>query len=69
LRAACPCAGCRAQRLAGGPAQSPPGVMVTAIHPMGYGVQLVFSDGHARGIYPWPYIASLGAADVNRQAA
>lgn len=25
----------------------------------GYGVQLVFSDGHARGIFPWAYLASL----------
>lgn len=61
LRDACPCAGCRAQRRAGEPVRSPPGVTLAAIHPMGYGVQLVFSDGHARGIYPWPLLASLAA--------
>ncbi|VVQ11755.1 hypothetical protein PS938_03710 [Pseudomonas fluorescens] len=25
----------------------------------GYGLQLVFSDGHERGIYPWAYLAQL----------
>jgi DUF971 family protein len=34
-------------------------VRVTAFGPTGYGVQLVFSDGHARGIFPWAYLASL----------
>ena len=29
---------------------------------MGYGAQLVFSDGHARGIYPWQYLAQLADA-------
>lgn len=30
----------------------------------GYAVNLVFSDGHRRGIYPWPYLRALadGAA-------
>ncbi|MNN61889.1 hypothetical protein D3C81_1771500 [compost metagenome] len=28
----------------------------------GYGVQLVFSDGHERGIYPWAYLRELGHA-------
>nr|WP_234825174.1 gamma-butyrobetaine hydroxylase-like domain-containing protein [Cupriavidus necator] len=26
---------------------------------MGYGVQIVFSDGHDRGIYPWRYLQAL----------
>ncbi|WP_459569001.1 gamma-butyrobetaine hydroxylase-like domain-containing protein [Cupriavidus sp. 8B] len=29
---------------------------------MGYGVQIVFSDAHERGIYPWAYLRTLGAA-------
>ena len=28
---------------------------------MGYGVQIEFSDGHARGIYPWRYLSELSA--------
>lgn len=27
-----------------------------AMVPMGYGVQLVFSDGHDRGIFPWAWL-------------
>jgi len=30
------------------------------IHSMAYGVQLIFSDGHAQGIYPWPFLEALG---------
>ena len=35
-------------------------VRVVQIHPQGYGVELVFSDGHQRGIYPWAYLAAMG---------
>jgi DUF971 family protein len=62
LRAACPCAGCRRVRLAGSPSAVTiaPDVTLTGIEPMGYGVQLLFSDGHARGIYPWSLLHALG---------
>ncbi|MGN6666654.1 MAG: gamma-butyrobetaine hydroxylase-like domain-containing protein [Trinickia sp.] len=59
LRRACPCAGCRAARLAGHDAAPDPIVTVTGIEPMGYGVQLSFSDGHDRGIFPWSYLESV----------
>jgi DUF971 family protein len=29
------------------------------VNPQGYGVQLVFDDGHERGIYPWSYLREL----------
>jgi DUF971 family protein len=29
------------------------------MQPMGYGMQIVFSDGHAQGIYPWEYLKRL----------
>lgn len=61
LRASCPCAGCRRVRLAGGVPDVDPDVMLSAIEPMGYGVQLAFSDGHARGIYPWAWLETLGS--------
>ncbi|HYQ49053.1 MAG TPA: DUF971 domain-containing protein, partial [Pseudomonas sp.] len=35
-------------------------VRIERVEPQGYGVQLVFSDGHERGIYPWPYLRELG---------
>jgi len=35
-------------------------VTITAVEPVGsYGVRLVFSDGHDRGIFPWPYLAEI----------
>jgi DUF971 family protein len=35
-------------------------VEVLDIHSMAYGAQLVFSDGHARGIFPWPLLETRG---------
>ncbi|RAS20946.1 DUF971 domain-containing protein [Paraburkholderia bryophila] len=66
LRDACPCAGCRRLRNAAGPngtATQAHDVVVTEIQPMGYGVQLVFSDAHDRGIFPWPYLHALPAIE------
>ncbi|MFX7796821.1 gamma-butyrobetaine hydroxylase-like domain-containing protein [Acinetobacter baumannii] len=40
---------------------APADTRVMAIEPAGYGVQLIFNDGHARGIYPWAYLAELAA--------
>ena len=60
LREACPCAFCRRIRHDGGVLRAAPGLTLTGIEPMAYGVQLAFSDGHARGIYPWSYLEKLG---------
>jgi DUF971 family protein len=57
LRGACPCAGCRANRLRGTISLIDADIEVTAINNMLYGVQIVFSDGHDRGIFPWVYLA------------
>jgi len=57
LREACPCAGCRLLRSGEDGLKVPRDVVVSEIRPMGYGLQLVFSDGHDRGIFPWPYLA------------
>ncbi|MFF7709012.1 gamma-butyrobetaine hydroxylase-like domain-containing protein [Pseudomonas sp. NPDC007930] len=59
LRAACPCSACRAARLGGRIDSAQAGVRVEQVVAQGYGVQLVFSDGHARGIYPWAYLAGM----------
>ena len=61
LHGACRCAECQFKRHHGTPINVPAAVRVTAVEPAGYGVQLVFSDGHARGIYPWAYLAELAA--------
>lgn len=64
LRAACRCGPCRARALRG---ESPanPTVELTGAEPIGaYAVQLIFSDGHDRGIYPWELLHELSANPV-----
>ncbi|MGS0892350.1 gamma-butyrobetaine hydroxylase-like domain-containing protein [Burkholderia stagnalis] len=61
LRGACPCAACRGIRLAGGQVDAWPDLTLDDVQAAGYGIRLVFGDGHARGIYPWPYLAALTA--------
>jgi DUF971 family protein len=60
LRRACPCAACRRIRIAGNVVRAAEDVAVVDIHSMAYGVQLSFSDGHAQGIFPWPFLEALG---------
>jgi DUF971 family protein len=59
LRVQCKCADCKV---------APPRedvldsttLRLDEIRPVGtYGVQLIFNDGHNRGIYPWQYLYSL----------
>lgn len=59
LRRQCPCSQCRAFRLRGITPLVDERVRVIEVNGQGYGVQLVFSDGHERGIYPWDYLAGL----------
>ncbi|NHL66646.1 DUF971 domain-containing protein [Burkholderia ambifaria] len=60
LRSDCPCAACRKIRLGGGRVDAQPGLTLDGVEAAGYGIRLLFGDGHARGIYPWPYLAELG---------
>jgi DUF971 family protein len=60
LRAACRCAQCVRSRADGLFPPSFDGVVIERASPIGsYGVNLGFSDGHARGIYPWAYLSQL----------
>ncbi|MFJ5253653.1 DUF971 domain-containing protein [Pseudomonas sp. NPDC088414] len=61
LRRQCPCSQCRTFRLKGVTPLVDERVRLIEINLQGYGVQLVFSDGHQRGIYPWDYLAQLSA--------
>lgn len=61
LRGACPCSQCRAARLQGRIDLVPSGVVLREVNLQGYGAQLVFDDGHDRGIYPWEYLRRLGS--------
>lgn len=56
LRGICPCAGCRKHRLLGTIPLIDADIEVTEINNMIYGVQIIFSDGHDRGIFPWVYL-------------
>ena len=60
LRLACRCAHCTRARIDGKFPERFDGVTITDVTSMGhYGLNVSFSDGHARGIYPWSYLADL----------
>lgn len=65
LRAACRCAQCSARRLRGEPETIAESIAITALAPIGeYAVNIAFSDGHARGIFPWAMLRALGEASA-----
>ena len=70
LRGACKCAHCTRARIDGVFPDRFDGIAVVQVSPIGdYAINLAFSDGHARGIYPWPYLLGLNereAPDQNR---
>ncbi|MEO0821111.1 MAG: DUF971 domain-containing protein [Pseudomonadota bacterium] len=40
----------------------PPDIAITAMEAVGaMGVNIAFSDGHDRAIYPWPYLREIAA--------
>ncbi|MFM0525961.1 gamma-butyrobetaine hydroxylase-like domain-containing protein [Paraburkholderia strydomiana] len=59
LRSACMCVQCRKRELDGETPLSSPYVKLVDARPSGYGLQLVFDDGHERGIFPWIYLKRL----------
>jgi prepilin-type processing-associated H-X9-DG protein len=63
LREACRCAWCTRARHEGTFAPSFDSVAIERLSPIGgYAVNIAFSDGHARGIYPWAYLRMLAQA-------
>ncbi|MES2582134.1 MAG: gamma-butyrobetaine hydroxylase-like domain-containing protein [Pseudomonadota bacterium] len=72
LRAQCRCTQCRQASVRGGTQHASTPVTLVDASPVGsYGLQLHFSDGHDRGIYPWAYLHELAhraVADVAREA-
>lgn len=60
LRRACCCAECLRVRRSGRNVVVPDGIELIEVVPYGpNAVQLRFSDGHERGIYPFPYLREL----------
>lgn len=63
LRGACKCAHCLRARIDGVFPDRFAGIAITEVAPIGgYAINLVFSDGHARGIYPWAFLLGLSEA-------
>ncbi|MGQ9372063.1 DUF971 domain-containing protein [Azospirillum sp. ST 5-10] len=61
LRAHCPSAGATRLRLAGLAVPPPDGLTIASVAPVGrYALTVGFSDGHRRGIYPWPLLRAMG---------
>jgi len=59
LRLACKCAHCTRARFDNRFPERFPDVAITEIGDLGYGLNISFSDGHNRGIYPKAYLLSL----------
>jgi DUF971 family protein len=67
LRRRCRCAACRYLALTDteqpGAVKTLPGTetatTILAVSPLGYGLQLHFSDDHNRGIFPWAYLREI----------
>jgi DUF971 family protein len=59
LRLSCKCAHCTRARFDGRFPERFPGIAITEIGDLGYGLNISFSDGHNRGIYPKAYLLSL----------
>jgi len=61
LRSRCRCGGCEQQRRhLGGLPETAAETRIEDIRPVGdKAVNLVFSDGHGRGIYPWAYLRQI----------
>jgi DUF971 family protein len=58
----CPSSRARRQRIDGEERAAPAGLRITGVAPIGlYAVNIAFSDGHDRGIYPWSFLDRLGA--------
>jgi DUF971 family protein len=64
LRSHCQCADCKKKNREDTIGVTiTPDIKLTAINPVGtYGIQLIFNDGHDRGIYPWAFLKNLTAA-------
>jgi DUF971 family protein len=60
LRAACRCAWCTKARVVGGFPPGFSGLSIQQIKPIGtYAANIVFSDGHDRGVFPWSYLREI----------
>lgn len=59
LRLSCKCAHCIRARFDDRFPERFPGIAIVEIGDLGYGLNIAFSDGHNRGIYPKSYLFDL----------
>ena len=59
LRLFCKCAHCMRARFDERFPERFPGIAIVEVADLGYGLNISFSDGHNRGIYPMSYLAGL----------
>jgi len=59
LRLSCKCAHCTRARFDERFPDGFPGIAIVEVADLGYGLNISFSDGHNRGIYPRSYLANL----------
>ena len=59
LRLSCKCAHCTRARFDERFPDRFPGIAIVEIGDLGYGLNIAFSDGHNRGIYPKNYLVHL----------
>ena len=65
LRAACRCAWCTRDHIDGKFSASFDCITIERVALIGdYAINIAFSDGHARGIYPWVYLRKLALSPV-----
>ncbi|WP_426443305.1 gamma-butyrobetaine hydroxylase-like domain-containing protein [Bradyrhizobium genosp. P] len=61
LRTACKCAHCLRARFDDRFPLGFPGLAIVEVADLGYGLNIAFSDGHNRGIYPKSYLLDLAS--------
>jgi DUF971 family protein len=59
LRLSCKCAHCTRARFDERFPDGFPGIAIVDVADLGYGLNIAFSDGHSRGIYPKSYLFNL----------
>lgn len=68
LREACKCAHCTRARIDGVFPEQFDDIKIGQFSFMGgYAINIAFSDGHARGIYPWAFLVGLSDARIDIQ--
>lgn len=65
LRLSCRCAWCTRDRLTDSFPDTFAGVTIDNVAPIGgHGLHITFSDGHARGIFPFRYLGEIASREA-----